>query len=93
MINVLTDNFSFFFAYISLSHVGNPTKSPIPYDRYPQVHSREDGDCHAAYTVMVGDPKYCNISVDKDLLEHAMVPLLAFFYVYHFEYSQPLCNT
>lgn len=42
---------------------------------------------------MVGEQKYCDIAEGEDSLGHAIVQLLAFFYVYHLEYPQPLRNT
>ena len=42
---------------------------------------------------MVREQKYCDISEGEDSLGHAIVQLLAFFYVYHLEYPQPLRNS
>ena len=57
------------------------------------MNAGEAKDCHEAYTVMVGDQKYCDISEGKDALGHTIVQLLALFYVYHLEYPQSLRNT
>lgn len=53
----------------------------------------EAADCHEAYTLMVGEEKYCSISESENSLGHAIVQLLALFYVFHLEYPKPLRNT
>ncbi|KAL9953246.1 hypothetical protein ACROYT_G040632 [Oculina patagonica] len=65
----------------------------IPSDPYILVQSGEDDDSsEVLYTVMVGEQKYCTTE-GENALGHAILQLLALFYVYHLEYPQPIRNT
>lgn len=59
--------------------------------KYPYllIHSEKDDK---AFTVMVGDQTYNSISRGEDSVGHAIIRLLALFYVFHLEYPQPLQN-
>lgn len=41
---------------------------------------------------MIGNLKYCGIDKSDNLLLHALLQLMALYYVYHFEYSQAFRN-
>ena len=41
---------------------------------------------------MIGDLKYCGIEKSDNSLLHAIVRLMALYYVYHFEYPQIFRN-
>lgn len=61
-----------------------------PTEPYLLLHSGKDDQ---AYTVMVGDQTYNSVDRgDQDSLGHAIIQLLALFYVYHLEYPQQLQN-
>ena len=43
-------------------------------------------------TRRIGDLKYCGIDKSDNSLLHAIIQLMALFYVYHFEYPQVFRN-
>ena len=53
------------------------------------MHAKEDDN---AFSVMIGEQKYCSIEKSDHSLSHAVIQLMAVYYVYHFEYPQIFRN-
>ena len=53
------------------------------------MHAKGD---NTPFSLMIGEQKYCSIEKSYNSLGHAVVQLMALYYVFHFEYPQLFRN-
>ena len=57
----------------------------------PYILMHAEGD-NIPFSLMIGEQKYCSIEKSDNSLGHAVVQLMALYYVFHFEYPQLFRN-
>jgi len=65
---------------------------PSKNDPYLLMHRDKDDQDKLVFTIMIRDSPHCSVDNNEDSLGHAIIQLLAMYYIFHFEYPPAFRN-
>ena len=65
---------------------------PSKNDPYILMHRDKDDQDKLVFTIMIRDSPHCSVDNKEDSLGHAIIQLLAMYYIFHFEYPPAFRN-
>ena len=65
---------------------------PSKNDPYILMHRDKDDQDKLVFTIMSRDSPQCSVDNKEDSLGHAIIQLLAMYYIFHFEYPPAFRN-
>ena len=75
------------------SFLSKESSTEAPYNEpYILMQQDKDDKDKLAFTIMIGDSVYCSVESEQDPVGHAVIQLLALYYVFHFKFPTQFRN-